>query len=175
MLSNRLLVIGLIIGLVIGLPLGYFLQQVLPSTYNQQQDNTQNPIFCISDESVRSSWFKSSPNDPVVSSMNETEVPSLEIVVKIDNNNSLSLFNIGIDVTYRTIEDKWTTITKTNLGFVDALSKKQIELIITDPYVSLWETKYAVYNDPDTHWINGTVCVFNLDDISTVAYGYAEP
>lgn len=46
---------------------------------------------------------------------------------------------------------------------------------ITDPYVSLWETKKAVYNNSETHWTNGTVYVLNLDDITAIAYGYAEP
>ena len=173
-MSRRSLATGLILGLIIGLPTGYFLQQVFSDLYNQQHEN-ELKIFCNAGESVQTNWYKSSPNEPVVSSMNETEVPELDIRVTVRNNNSISLFNIGIEVTYKTIDSNFSTITKTNLGFVDALSVKDIDITITNPYVSLWETKKAVYYDPDTHWTNGTVCVLNLDDISTIAYGYAEP
>lgn len=178
---NKKIIAVTSIGLVIGLSLGIFISLafnlhniLFPSQTEQQK------IFCNADESKSSGWFRSYPEnrsrlDPVVSAMNETEVPSIEITVNIYNNNSISLFNVGMEVTYRTIENTWSTITKTNLGFVDALSEKHVEVTITNPYVSLWDTKKAVYNDPDTHWVNGTVCTLNLDDINTVAYGYAQP
>jgi len=129
---NKKIIVVASIGLVIGLVLGIFislafnLHNVLfPSQMEQQK------IFCNADENKSSGWFRSYPEnrsrlDSVVSAMNETEVPSLEITV-------------------------------------------------TNPYVSLWDTKKAVYNEPDTHWVNGTVCTLNLDDINTVAYGYAQP
>ena len=177
------MLVGISIGLVIGLALGVLVTAIF-DLHNMLFPDVdliqQSKIFCNADESVQSSWTRTYPENRskfyyVVSGMNETELPELRIKVTIRNNNSISLFNTGIEVTYKTIDNKSNTITKTNLGFVDANSVKDIEIIITNPYVSLWETKKAVYNDPDTHWTNGTVCLLDLDDINTIAYGYAEP
>jgi hypothetical protein len=44
-----------------------------------------------------------------------------------------------------------------------------------NPYLSLWDTKRAVYNSPDTHWENVTVYVLNATDLKITAYGYAKP
>ena len=100
LLVNRNIVISISIGLVIGLVSGIFISaafnlqnRIFPS----QTDLIQQPkIFCNADENKAPSWFRLYPEnrsrrDPVVSAVNETEVPSIEITVNIYN-NSISPF-----------------------------------------------------------------------------------
>jgi ABC-type transport system involved in multi-copper enzyme maturation permease subunit len=172
------------VGLVIGLVLGIFISSAfnLQSVFSPSQSGMDllNPkIFCYAEGGPSSGWFRSYSNrtesDPVVSQINITEVPSLDIQVVIRNNNSISLFNAGIEVSYRTTENNWNTITKTNLGFVDAQGEKHTEITITNPYVSLWQTKRAFYSQGETVWENVTVCTLDYDDLKFTAWGYAEP
>jgi hypothetical protein len=112
----------------------------------------------------------------VVSEDNVTEMPSVEIHVLISNNNSISLFNVAIEVSYLTIvQAPWNNATKTDIGSIDVGESKSITITLVNPYLELWGTTRAVYLGGITVIKNVTVCVLDLDNVGFAAYGYAEP
>ena len=179
MLSKRSVVIGLILGFIIGLPTGYLLVQVISNMGDKQQTNGQEPIFCSAAESGTSYWRKRE-GYPVLSSYyagaeNFSSLPNVNLGVRINNNHLIPLFNVKVEVEYRTIENEWNTTEKVYLGFFDIQQNKETKITLSNPYLSLWQTKRPVYYDPDTDWENVAVYVLNATDLKIRAYGYAKP
>ena len=186
MMSKRSLAIGLILCLVIGLPAGYFLLQPISNMNNQtqpQSTNTHNPIFCYAIESGTSDWQKTEGH-PVLSlysfgAQNFSSLPNVNFGVRVHNNNSISLFNVEVEVTYRTVENNWNTTEKVNIGFLDTQQSKQTRITLVNPYLSLWDTRRPDSarhaSDKGTTWENVTVYVLDATDCRITAYGFAKP
>ena len=183
-MPNKYLAIGLIVGLFIGLLTGYFMSQIFSSP-SQLSEITNPKVICYAVESGTSGWYKAMNftvgNSPVIS-LYEPESGDFEpmpqtanLGVYVKNNNSESLFNIVVEVSYRTSEDKWNTTSRIAIGFLDIQENKQVHIALANPYLSVWQTKEAVYNNPDTHWRNVTAYVLDASDYKITAYGFAKP
>jgi len=182
---NGKIIIGVSVGLIIGLLLGIFAS----ITFNldeifspSQEPDKQNPkIFCNAKEDHISSYYQIDPETNaiiglVVSEDNVTEMPNVEIQILISNNNSIPLYNVGVEVSYLTIiQAAWNTTTKTDTGFIDAGGSKRTTITLVNPYLELWQTTRPVYLGGITVIENVTVCVLDLDNVRFTAYGYAEP
>ena len=133
-------------------------------------------IFCSAYENNTSNWYKTD-NCPVLASY-EYGTPNystshINLGARVFNNNSKSLFNVMVEVSYRTTENKWNT-TKKEIGFLDIQEYKQTEITLANPYLSLWQTKRPKYNY-ETTWENVTVYFFNVSDYKIIAYGFEKP
>jgi hypothetical protein len=88
----------------------------------------------------------------------------------------MSLFNVGLEVKYRTAEGDWKTVTKTNLGSLDAQEITHTEIILTNPHLSPMDVRRPNSARYPTVWENVTVYVLNtIDDVKITAYGFARP
>jgi hypothetical protein len=136
----------------------------------------QNPkIFCYAEEYT--SFIRRSGGltlDPYVVVENDS-LHNVPLRMWIANNNSKSLFNVGVEVSYRTTENNWVTITKTDVSFIDTHSGKQTVVNLVNPYLSLLHTKEADYSGEETTWENVTVYVLDESDYKITAYGFAKP
>ena len=146
----------------------------------------QNPkIFCQAEEQGTSSWYKSHDYETgekeiyIASSSsgrNFTSLPNVDFGIKIINNNNNSLFDVTIEVTYRTIDDEWNTVTKTNIGFLDIQQSKNVKITLTNPYLTLWPlTKKIDHGHGIITWDNITIPVLNTSDCVISAYGFTQP
>ena len=99
--------------------------------------------------------------------------------VRVHNNNSISLSNVEVEVTYRTVENNWNTTEKVNIGFLDTQQSKQTKITLVNPYLSLWDTRRPDSarhaSDKGTTWENVTVYVLDATDCRITAYGFAKP
>lgn len=139
----------------------------------------QNPkIFCYARENLTSNWYKTEHCPALASydygSQNFSSLPHVNLGVSIFNNSSKSLFNVVIEVLYRTAENKWNMTAKTDIGFLDIQQYKQTQITLTNPYLLLWHTKRPKYNGI-TIWENVTIPVLNASDYKITAYGFAKP
>ncbi len=176
---NKKILIGFSIGLVIGLLLGIFVFQnpILPRAID-----VQNPkIYCNAKaENVGNSNWRMTEGFPVLSSYSygakNWSTSQVSVVISIDNNNSVSIFNTVIELSYPTeAVGVWNTTTKTDIGFIDVHGRKQTEITITNPNLILWNTKRPDYTKQGTVWENVTVYVLDLTALKIVCYGYAKP
>jgi hypothetical protein len=168
----------------------------------------QNPkIFCYAEEYETSDWYVredgteihhysacwqswSNTDSPVLATwydlnfpQNFSSLPNADLGVQVFNNDSKSLFNVAIDISYRTTENKWATITK-EVGFLDIQQYKQTTITLTNPYLYPWHTvggfrSMYIRADgmTDYKWTfeNFTVYVLNASDSKiTAAYGFAK-
>jgi len=146
-----------------------------PSTPIQDQNSK---FFCTAYEFGTSDW-QMNDGFPVLASYSyrtkNWSTTKVKLGVSIQNNNSISLSNVQLDVSYRTMEYTWNT-TKANLGFFDAGEERHMEIALTNPYLSLWATRRPVYAryPEETMWENVTVYVLNATELKITAYGYAE-
>lgn len=155
------------------------------SSPSQLSEITNPKIFCFAVEGGTSGWYKTrefpAGNSPVISqyypeSQDFIPMPqTANLGVQVTNNNSESLFNIVVEVSYRTTEDKWNTTSRIAIGFLDIQEYKVVHIALANPYLSVWQTKEAVYDNPDTHWRNVTAYVLDASDYKITAYGYAKP
>ena len=165
-----------------GLPMGYFLHnqlQTQPQSDNPLETQNQNTkIFCYAIEAGTSDWQKEE-GFPVLSSYSvgaeNYSTSQVNFGVSISNNNSISLFNVEFEVSYRTAENEWNTTTKANIGFLDIQQSKHSEVTLTNPYLSLWQTRRPDYRSGETIWENVTVYVLDANDCKITAYGFAKP
>lgn len=115
---------------------------VVVSTLLISEIQNQNPkIICFAEENNTSNWYKTK-NSPVLSSYsygagNYSSLPHVNLGVQILNNNSKSLFNVAIEVSYRTTENNWETTAKKDIGFLDIQQRKQTQITLTNPYLSV--------------------------------------
>jgi hypothetical protein len=178
-MSSKYLAIGLIVGLFIGLVGGYFVSQIFSSP-SPVSEITNPKVFCNAVESGTSSWYKTEKS-PVVERYYidfEEAGPNPQTVnlgVRVKNNNSESLFNIVVEVTYKTSEGQWNTTSRIAIGFLDIEEYKTVKIALSNPYTSVWETHERVYNDPTTEYRNVTAYVLDINDYRMTAYGYAKP
>lgn len=137
----------------------------------------ESRIFCSAYEYNTSNWYKGD-KCPVLASYDygtpNYSTSYTNLGARIFNNNSKSLFNVIVEVSYRTTEDKWNT-TKKEMGFLDIREYKQTKITLTNPYLSLWQTKRPDYSGRETTWENVTVYFFNASDYKIVAYGFEKP
>jgi hypothetical protein len=140
----------------------------------------QNPkIFCYAYENKTSDWYQTE-NSPVLSSYevgagNDSSLPNVNLGVYILNNNSETVFNVAIEVSYRTTENEWKLTTRIALGFLDIQEYRQTQITLTNPYLPLWHTKRPIYGLGTTTWENVTVYVLNASDYKITTYGFAKP
>ena len=150
----------------------------------------QNPkIFCYAEENDTSEWYKAGhspvmatgyfPNDIEVLPANFSSLQKVTLGVQIFNNGTKSLFNIAIDVSYRTTVNKWNTTARADLGFLDISHSKQTGITLTNPYLALWHTEvYIRHGSPTGAYYtfeNDTVYFLNASDYKITAWGYAKP
>jgi hypothetical protein len=102
-------------------------------------------------------------------------ISQVDVIVSIKNNNSISLFNAVVELSYKNVDDVWVTATKTDLGFIDVQEGKRTEVTITNPHLLLWDTKRPKYTNEGTIWENVTVYVLNIPELRVTAYGFAKP
>ena len=187
-MKKTALALTLVLGLIIILLTGYFLTQVIsnmnePQQTQPQSTNEQNPIFCYAKESWTSDWRKTE-GYPVLASysfgtQNFSSLPNVNLGVRISNNNNIALFNVEVEVTYRTVWNTRKTTEKVNIGFLDIQQNKQARITLVNPYLSLWDTRRPDSarnaDDPETKWENVTVYVLDVTDCKITAYGFAKP
>jgi len=178
-MSSKYLVIGLIIGLFTGLVIGYFMSQIFSSP-SPISEITNPKVFCYTVESGTSGWYKTEKSPTVERYYTDFEdvepMPqTANLGVYVRNNNSESLFNIVVEVSYRTINEEWNTTSRIAIGFLDIQESKQVKMAFDNPYLSVWQTHERVYNDPNTEYRNVTAYVLDASDYKITAYGYAKP
>ncbi len=177
MMSKKYLGIGLIVGLLIGLSFGYFTSQILssPSPINEL---TNPKVFCYAGESGTSGHYKTEKS-PVIDKYypeleNFVSIPqTANLGVSVYNNNSNSLFNIVIEVSYKTSNGNWNTTSRIAIGFIDIQEGKQVKIALENPYLSVWQFQERVYNDPNVEYRNATAYVLDANDYEITAYGYS--
>jgi len=140
--------------------------------------NQHLKTFCSAWEYYTSDWY-TAINSPVLSSYdygapNSSLLPHANLGVTISNNNSESLFNVAVEVSYRTSEGSWNTTARTDIGFLDIQQSKQTFVLLTNPYLSLWHTKRPKYGGTTT-WENVTVYFLNATYFQIAAYGFSKP
>jgi hypothetical protein len=140
-----------------------------------EMQNLNPKIFCDSYESETSNWYHTE-NSPVVSGdyytyyegFNVLPKPStVNLGVKVFNGNPESLFNVHVEVSYKTDLASWNTTVSQNLGFLDIRESKTITVALTNPYLTAWQVKNYVMTT------NITVWVLEASDYKISAYGYA--
>jgi hypothetical protein len=175
-MPKKILVIVLVIGISIGLIIGLFLPQILSAT--SQINEISNPkIACLAIQSQNSDWYTAEGNPVFASYQAGTPnytVTSINFGVLITNNNTKSLFNIQVEVSYKTTQGDWTTV-KENKGFIDMNEAKQTTVNLPNPYLSLWDTKRPIYGNSETQWEYVTVYYLDASYYRIIAYGYSEP
>ena len=185
-MPSKYLAIGLIVGLFIGLLMGYFLAQIFSSP-SQFGEITNPKVISYAVEGGTSGWYKtmnitSGENSPVISQYYsdsgdyEPMPQTANLGVRVVNNNSESLFNMVVEVSYRTSEGKWNTTARIAIGFLDIQESKTVRMALANPYLSIWQTQEHVYNDPNTKYRNVTAYVLDASNYKIIAaYGYAKP
>lgn len=138
-----------------------------------------NRIFCLAEEKGTSNWQKTI-GYPVLSTynagaLNFSSLPDVNLGVRVQNNNSFSLFNVHVEVTYKTCETEWKTTESVNIGILDIQQSKEIKITLIEPLLELWDTKRADYSGDETTWEYVSVYVINATDLKITAYGFAEP
>jgi hypothetical protein len=136
-------------------------------------------VFCVAYEIGTSDW-EIKGGFPALTSYSYGDknwsTSQVKLGVSIVNNNSMSLFNVGLEVKYRTAEGDWKTVTKTNLGSLDAQEITHTEIILTNPHLSPMDVRRPNSARYPTVWENVTVYVLNtIDDVKITAYGFARP
>ncbi len=136
-------------------------------------------VFCVAYEMGTSDW-EIKGGFPALTSYSYGDknwsTSQVELGVSILNNNSMSLFNVGLEVKYRTAIDDWKTVTKTNLGSLDTQETMYTEIILTNPHLSLMGARRPNSARYPTVWENVTVYVLNvIADVKITAYGFARP
>jgi len=127
-------------------------------------------------EQGTSNWYKAEKS-PVLSTY-EVGAPNktlneINLGVLIMNNNTKSLFNVQVEVSYKTAQGNWVTI-KENKGFIDMGEHKQTRINLPNPYLNPWDAKRPQYTSSGTQWEYVTVYYFDSNDYKINVYGYAE-
>jgi hypothetical protein len=152
---------------------------VVASALLVSEIQNQNPkIFCFAGEALTSNWYKTDHcpalSEYVLGAPNFSSLPNVDLGVGVFNNNSMTLFNIVIEVSYKTTENVWNLTKKTDVGILDVQQYKQTKITITNPYLAVWHTQRPEYKRPDI-LENVTVPVLDSSDYRITAYGFARP
>jgi hypothetical protein len=98
---------------------------------------------------------------------NFTNLPDVNLQIYITNNNTKSLFNVAVVVSYRNLQNTWVNTTKAEVGFLDIQQNKEAHSTLMSPkvfYIQWW-----------TNVINNTIPVLNMTDLRVTAYGFSKP
>jgi len=95
------------------------------------------------------------------------------IGVKVTNNNTQTLFRVHVDLSYKTSNGSWSTISVPNIGLIDISDTKHTTVSLIDPFLSTWEIQKLDTGSGNMQ--NVTLPTMLCDDVKVIAYGYATP
>jgi hypothetical protein len=117
---------------------------------------------------------------------NITYPDNATLTVDVNNNQTISLFNVGVEVSYLTTANKWNTTTQTGLGFLDVYSswrqsgaqytgqnyQKYVTIYLTNP---IFYEYYFTHKNSIGQNVTANEYILNMTDCHISAYGYAKP
>ncbi len=169
--------IGLIIGLLIGLPTGYYLLNTLSNQSGNIEISNQRIVcsaFVFSSRTIN--------NGPVVAyyypdgELEPNFVPmpqSANLSLRITNNVSKTLYDIVVEVKYKTSEGSWNTTSRTVIDRLGNLETKNVNITLANPAIIIENSRHVDFYDPNYRSINETAYVLSIKDHEIVAYGFA--
>lgn len=95
------------------------------------------------------------------------------IGVKVTNNSTQTLFRVHVDLSYKTSNGSWSTISEPNIGMIDISEKKHIVVSLIDPFLSKWEIEKLDTNSRLMTTVS--IPTMSCDDVRVAAYGYKTP
>jgi hypothetical protein len=149
--------------ILIGIPL---IVVVVIALYLATNLNLDSRIFCYARENDSSKWYRTD-DCPTYA---EGEEVSLGIVVV--NNFSCTLYNIRVEVTYKTTSNAWNT-TSRNIGLIDIEGRKQVRFYLSNPKLEAWTFNTTIGYHPTRYGIV-TRYVLNSTNYKIKAYGFPQ-
>lgn len=143
-----------------------------------QTTQTEEQIYCTAMEHETSKWYKTT-DQPALSryvygAANFSTLPNVELGLLVKNNNTLTLFDVYVTITYNTTKGTPQNVTA-KIGSLDIQETKQIKITLTDPQLLIWETKRPNYATSPTTWENVTIPVFDVTACNITVYGHKTP
>ena len=161
--------IAIIIFVVVAVSVVIVSTQLFPEVFNLEPK-----IYCSAQESGTSNWYKTEKN-PVLTSYqfgnNFSSLPNAKLGVRFSNNNTKSLFNVMIEVSYLTINGNWNTTSKYT-GFLDFEEEASTEITLMNPKLLYWDTEIPVYRVPEEDWKDVNVPYLDSDNFKITVYGF---
>ena len=95
------------------------------------------------------------------------------IGIKVTNNSTQTLFRVHVDLSYRTSNGSWSTVSLPNIGMIDISDTKHATITLTDPFLSSWEIQKLDSNSGNMQ--NVTLPTMLCNNVKVSAYGYSTP
>jgi hypothetical protein len=145
--------------------------------FNQSAFNPKiNCSAAVSSSEVVAYFFPDSGYKPSFVPMPQ----SANLSVRVTNNVSKTLYDIVVEVRYKTSDGSWNTSTIVTIDHLVVGQSKEVSFTLSNPAIRTENVKQLVAYDFNTHnfdphFVNVTRYTLSIKDHETGAYGFAKP